>query len=181
MKTLLTALALAICLSASGCATGYGLNRARDAADIFTATLGVGAGLKARVGPVQAAAIENSDLVGLRAGAFLSNGNDLLYNEELYAFVPVKSLSRWNLPHLFGAEKYSLGPSSPATQRGKAVLARSPLPFLAVSPYAPFYSQIEVAGGLGLTVRLGFNPGELLDFLLGLAAIDIYGDDCESP
>ncbi len=33
--------------------------------------------------------------------------------------------------------------------------------------------------GLGGTLRLGFNPGELLDFLLGWFTIDIYNDDIE--
>ena len=30
---------------------------------------------------------------------------------------------------------------------------------------------------LGRTLRFGFNPGELLDFILGWFTIDIYGDD----
>jgi hypothetical protein len=34
--------------------------------------------------------------------------------------------------------------------------------------------------GLGGTLRLGFNPGELLDFILGWTAIDIYNDDAVS-
>jgi len=45
---------------------------------------------------------------------------------------------------------------------------------------APCYTQIEAVFGLGFTVRAGFNPGELLDFLLGWFGIDIYGDDLEA-
>ena len=44
-------------------------------------------------------------------------------------------------------------------------------------PKACFYTQIEVAAGAGGSVRLGFNPGELLDFLFGWLGADLYGDD----
>jgi hypothetical protein len=42
------------------------------------------------------------------------------------------------------------------------------------------YTQIDILLGLGGTVRLGFNPGELLDFILGWTTIDIYSDDVAS-
>ena len=50
------------------------------------------------------------------------------------------------------------------------------------SPWAPmpYFMDVQVAAGLGRTVRLGFNPGELLDLVLGCANIDIYRDDLES-
>jgi hypothetical protein len=41
----------------------------------------------------------------------------------------------------------------------------------------PFYTQIEVAGGFIATLRVGFNPGELLDFIVGWTTIDLFGDD----
>ena len=43
---------------------------------------------------------------------------------------------------------------------------------------APRYTQLEVSAGVyagGL--RLGANPGELLDFLLGWFLVDIYDDE----
>lgn len=55
------------------------------------------------------------------------------------------------------------------------------IPLLSVSKKAYYYTQLEVAAGLGYTVRLGFNPGELLDFLLGWTTIDIFGDDVGIP
>ena len=45
------------------------------------------------------------------------------------------------------------------------------------SPNPARWTQIEVAAGLFGDVRLGFNPGELLDFLLGFFGADLYGDD----
>ena len=44
-------------------------------------------------------------------------------------------------------------------------------------PNLPTWSHLEVAAALGVGVRLGFNPGELLDFLLGFFGADLYGDD----
>ena len=40
-------------------------------------------------------------------------------------------------------------------------------------------TQLELALGLGGSLRLGLNPGELLDFLLGWLTIDLYDDDIE--
>jgi hypothetical protein len=46
-----------------------------------------------------------------------------------------------------------------------------------VAPY--YFTQVELVVGMGLSVRLGVNPGELLDFALGCLGADIYGDDIE--
>jgi len=35
---------------------------------------------------------------------------------------------------------------------------------------------MEVVVGLGVSVRLGFNPGELFDFALGWFGLDLYHD-----
>ena len=43
----------------------------------------------------------------------------------------------------------------------------------------PQLTQIEACVGIGWGARVGFNPGELADLLLGFAGIDIYGDDLE--
>jgi hypothetical protein len=59
-------------------------------------------------------------------------------------------------------------------------------PFYAEKPEAkgnylfhPYWTQIEVIGDVGVGCRLGFNPGELLDFILGWTTIDIFDDDLE--
>jgi len=44
---------------------------------------------------------------------------------------------------------------------------------------ASFWTQIDLALGVYWPIRIGFNPGELLDFLLGWTALDIYGDDAQ--
>jgi hypothetical protein len=43
-----------------------------------------------------------------------------------------------------------------------------------------YWTQVEVEAGVIFAVHAGFNPGELLDFLLGWFGADIYGDDCGS-
>lgn len=40
-----------------------------------------------------------------------------------------------------------------------------------------YFTEIEAVGGLGLTLRMGVNPGEFVDFLLGWFGIDIFNDD----
>jgi hypothetical protein len=42
---------------------------------------------------------------------------------------------------------------------------------------ARYYSQIEVVAAAGVSLRIGFNPGELLDFFLGWFGVDTYHDD----
>ncbi len=42
-----------------------------------------------------------------------------------------------------------------------------------------YYTQAEACVGLGPSIRLGINPGEILDFLFGWTTIDLFGDDLE--
>jgi hypothetical protein len=151
-----------LCLLCSGCATGYLGDRCRDGADIFTATAGLGGGAKIRTGPINLAVpvCLSQNERGLRNGTFITKKND---SGEFWAL-------------LFGLDNFmegknrnkscvvaTLGPEGPTIQ-GSPVL----------------YTQLEVLIGLGGTIRLGFNPGELLDFILGWTTIDIYGDDLEA-
>jgi hypothetical protein len=203
---------IAVCTLANGCATsGFVGDRRRDAADIFTLTVGAGGGGKIRVGPLQLAVLENADLAGLRAGRLFGNGSDLHNNGEIYIPLP-RFLRRpaWGEPiagkvfveqegrvsdyrtddvrfhspspqlewnDLFGREVFSHGLDTPSSHRGKDVAARSPFPLIAVGASAPFNSNIEFAVGLVLSLRVGINPGELLDYIVGLGGGDLYGDD----
>ena len=45
---------------------------------------------------------------------------------------------------------------------------------------AHYWTQIEVTAGAGPSVRVGFNPGELVDFLVGWFGVDLYNDDIAS-
>ena len=207
LRAYVLVLVLACAPFLSGCAaTGtYLAQRGRDAADIFTLTLGVGDGVSVRAGPVHVSAIITSDLMGLKGGQLFSNGNDLMYNEEKLAFLPIPASPEWSTrrremaegdkiraeaegrkwkrtktrwePNLFGSEIFYQDQGEPCDVRGKNTMANSPFPFYVVSTNAAYYTQLEVAGGILMSLRVGFNPGELLDFMLGWAGVDIYHDD----
>ena len=82
-------------------------------------------------------------------------------------------------------------PESLIDERKKAYRAR--LPFGTVDPayknknllkdketrWAPayFFTNFDLQMGLYYGFRVGFNPGELLDFILGFTTADIYDDD----
>ena len=197
----------------SGCASSqYGKNRRQDLADVFTLALGAGTGIQARVGAVQLAAINQADIVGLKAGCGFVDGENLHENEQVYHAFPRPAKPNFNdeavrdafikgkgnamdlrgeesLLHIpmyqrrwysaFGHELFNPGPSYSAANRRKTIAARSPFfgytKLIAENP--AYYTQLELAVGVGLTIRLGFNPGELLDLLVGFASLDLYGDD----
>ena len=199
----------------SGCASSdFMAQRGRDAADIFTLTIGAGSGLKVRVGPIQPAIFQTADMAGLRAGQWLSNGNMLTDNNDASSLLPIIQKPRYSdpvvehvfsrgrhkvsdyrtekvIPHsrpqptfwdsAFGHEIFSHGPGSMSRRRGKDIHAVSPYPFYTRGEPASYYTQIEVAGGLGLAIRLGFNPGELVDFIVGFSGGDLFGDDANPP
>ena len=60
--------AAALVLFCAGCASPYWQNRCADAADVFTATVGVGLGATARIGPLHAGLGANWDFYGIEAG-----------------------------------------------------------------------------------------------------------------
>ena len=155
----------------SGCATtGYLGDRMRDAGDVFTASVGMGAGAKARVGPLQIGAIGNIDMWGLRGGKL----GDVAFYETLTR----DSLLPWPIHGSFGEERFVYkAPREMPSRRGKAFLAKAPLPFVGIADQPEYYTQVEVVIAVIGSLRLGFNPGELLDFVLGWTTIDMYGDD----
>jgi len=58
---------------------------------------------------------------------------------------------------------------------------RSLIPFLSTDGMRhPYYTELEIVLGLGPSLRLGFNPGEFADFILGWFGIDFFADDLEA-
>jgi hypothetical protein len=200
----------AVCLGllgSTGCA-GYMAHRARDAADIFTLTMGICDGAKVRLGPAHVGAIRSSDLIGLRGGQLFANGNDILYNDERLSPFPLPRSQDWNSarkeqdrearelakkegrewkpykhgywePNLFGSEIFRQDLDSACARRGKNVMVNAPGPFWVAGKPASYFTQIEVSAGVLLGVRVGFNPGEVLDFLVGWFGLDLYKDDVD--
>ncbi|MBA4387342.1 MAG: hypothetical protein C0404_05135 [Verrucomicrobia bacterium] len=159
----------------TGCATSsaYLRDRKNDAQDVVTASCAKGAGFRVRVGPVHVGAIDEQDSFGLRGGTVGQAANNCMESELLVLPQRIEE-------HRF----FSLELYKPITNnRGKDFGAVSKLPFITTGLQGersfPFYylTQIEIEFGIGYTVRLGGNIGELLDFMLGWFWIDIFKDD----
>ncbi len=189
--TLLVALVLP-----AGCGTsGYLAMRRQDAADIVTVSVGAGIGMKARVGPLGTGVLMDSPLAGLRGGDWLTQANYANPGRP----IPVNN----DIQMLLVGEEEFLG-SRKVQERGKAFAAgmicglNIPAPAALESqakavdravhqvapqtvPYSPwpYLTQIEAVVGLGVSLRLGVNPGEFLDFVLGWAGVDLFSDDIE--
>jgi hypothetical protein len=169
-KTSILFLSLYFSFIFSGCSkTGYWQDRGWDAADVFTASFGYGAGASARVGPlVGPSLIVQFDQCGLRGGDFFARwgqdlgsvhfllvGGDTFYSDSDIPDIRKKEYSTW----------WFLVPISlnhPETHE--------PTPLY-------YFTQIEATVALGGSIRLGFNPGELVDLLSGILGYDLYKDD----
>lgn len=178
----LSMMLLALCLLA-GCASPYMIDRGRDAADVFTATVDKGIGFKARVGPFAGGLGTSASSKGLRGGTLIDQKNHWCGN----------AITTWDLSViLFNSEYCS---NDKMEVRGKEISGGSKvlppnspwskdfLPFIQLSNVhnPAYYTDIEFWFGFIYSFRLGFNPGELLDFLLGWTTLDIYGDDIGLP
>ncbi|OVE81243.1 hypothetical protein BVY04_03710 [bacterium M21] len=65
-----------------------------------------------------------------------------------------------------------IGSVTVPVETGRKPVRRSPFIW-----HWPYLTQIEAAAGFGAGIRLGVNPGEFLDFLLGWFGLDPYCDD----
>jgi hypothetical protein len=185
-KRILTAGRLALALLGAICASGCGTpgvlgDRARDAADVFTLSAGSGVGVRARAGPVHAGVIADIGTTGLRGGRF-QNGLGHSAGELEYLVMPVDSIIAGQPKWTFAAEVFE-----PDDNRGKGYTAFSRVPFITTTIqtekgqpqrwFHPYLTQVELQFGLILMLRVGFNPVELLDLILGLVGVDILADD----
>ena len=188
-KEIKLAILLSVAALTMGCATPYMIDRARDAADVFTASGSMGAGVKAQVGPVHAGVIFSVGHAGFRGGEWTSipAGGEPRNGDVEFLIMP------WPDDGLtFGLSKYEPSDGSTGVLRGKGYSAESAIPFVTTrfqeegkpAPVSRLFdhclSQLEVSGGLFFVGHLGFNLGELLDFILGWTTIDILGDDLDA-
>jgi len=177
-------LCLALAVGAGGCSS-YLSDRWHDAADVFTVSLGKGCGVKGRLGPLHAGCFRNRDLAGLRGGELFPSAADQANDSgdiDSVLLYPLSHYRCWGGFDYFAPDVVLLA----GRHKDTAAFSRAPFfyTFLRRSKgpslrreYAPQYTQMEAAAGLVRTVRIGFNPGELLDFLLGWTTLDLYRDD----
>jgi hypothetical protein len=193
-------LSLVIVMTAA-CAHPYFEDRTSDLADILTVSAGMGVGHQARVGPVCIGLLCTEDFADWRYGKIKGrhSKNFILSLEEDNREWGVKNggaergkdyyaCGGWgykgivwaqNLPFLmsldsvnekhkyepFYVDKKLIPPANPYKMRHPV--------------FHSYYTQIEACAGFFGTVRLGVNPGEFVDFLLGWGGIDFFDDDVE--
>ncbi len=174
---------LAVCVvsMACGCAS-YWSNRGRDVLDIFTATVETQTfGVKAQVGPWGP---------GVYCSSSGATGRGLIGGQWTeFEFLDCSFAPPWGFLHGFW------GFDDDRRRKEFHVSSFFLLPYW--HPHtdprgyfggfeeagdwrrvAPRYTQLEVSAGvLAGGLRLGVNPGELVDFLAGWFLLDIYDDD----
>ena len=173
--------AASVVLAVNGCAgfKSYFTDRANDAADIFTIAGGRGVGVGMRVSVVPVGLYIGQDRIGLRGGQLLNPTNYPHWreNSDCYFVTWCEYVDEFD-------------PFSGVNDRGKGMAdvwhCEYPLPLayevdrLRNDPRTclhPYYTDITVKAGVYPGIDLGFNPGELVDFLLGWATVDIFDDD----
>lgn len=195
MKILLPILLLLL----TGCSTPYMVDWGRDAADIFTLTYEWGAGTKARMGPFAWGCGVTYCSTGLRGGVLVSDkeGMPVLpsdcpstsgsYDGSLFGIYNYESFQPFSSKVTFNRHKRikaGVEYNSVANE-----LENIGIPFYQSDYYSwrydlfpdytfpPYYTQIEVFVAFILGLRVGFNPGELLDFIVGWTTLDLCHDD----
>lgn len=135
---------VAVVIGGSGCASTrpYLVDRGRDAADVFTATVGFGLGAKARVGPVQVGLLGSGMGHGLRGGEFVRPYEECLMTIDIQGIY-------------MGVESFQ----SALLDRRKRFVSMGALGISLLrecrAPY--YYTQIEAVVALGVAIRLGLN------------------------
>lgn len=173
----LAACAILLAVLTAGCASSdYMTDRWRDTLDMGTLTYNSSLGVRGRVGPLGGGLYAGIELGGLRGGECKKIDTD-----DGYGLVSDMDLT------LFAAETFAPKNFTIARARGKLYKAKG---VLTITPlvemqgedhswlrHLPYYTDAQVALGLLIGVRMGFNTGELVDWLLGWCMIDIFDDD----
>ena len=170
-----------VLVGAGGCAStqGYLLDRGRDAADIFTLAAETGIGAKFRAGPIAVGCMSGDGTIGLRGGRFVAEERGY---QMLGVFPPISEgadditvLGFYNLESLHSD---SLKPRHKTFHGGDdAGLGMWLQQYDSGGDNPAYYTQVELTAGVGILFKIGLNPGELLDFVLGWTTLDIFHDD----
>jgi hypothetical protein len=108
-------------------------------------------------------------------------GLDKREKQELFGTVQERTpgkKTKWR-KNLFGSEIFLQDLDAPCTKRGKNVNVHAPGPFWVRGGTPSSMTRIEVSAGVLFGARIGFNPGELVDFLAGIVGLDLYKDDVD--
>ncbi len=158
MKRLVAIILCAGCVC--GCTTAYWQDRGYDAADIATLTVGMGGGAFVQVGPKPIGYGFILDVAGVEDGRigsvpYLTALEGVAKRFAVYDFDDIR-VKRGKLPPLLKDDNEG-----------------NPLPVMAHN-----WTQLRLFAGVTLlSMSVGVNPGEAVDFVLGWLGVDIFGDD----
>lgn len=185
----------------------YVKNRIQDAADIFTFEVQSGSyGASARVGPLKAGFNykDPSGYAGGLRGGYSGRQNSaeftaLVFGSDYHTAGPVEEymeIEKMHRDRIRKAkkeleEKYSenilylrnkeFRATSPFGTKKNSAEYRSLLKESDVFVTGHYFTQIEFSCGAYFGLKVGVNPGEILDFIAGFFFIDIYRDDAPYP
>ena len=173
---------------AAGCASGraYFADRGRDAADIVSVSVGRGYGVKARVSILSMGLLYDGTIAGVRGGsAFAGRPGQYCYDVQFFAcckehFAPPGGAARaksFDVKQDFGLNPGGLGDGIWCLLPPFCLGPMVPVPPDVRSSAPHYFTQVEIAAGLFGSLRLGANPGEAVDFLLGWTGVDFMKDD----
>ena len=179
-------------LLASGCSPGvYLADRGRDFADCFQANAGVGLGLAANVKATDLATVyvggANNRKFGI-VGRKIGTWREMEYGFPVRAIWVTHSLvehvagpAGWVcVPHvlwLLGEREVDPGGIDPDELSEAVYLISMPGERKSLRRKIDWFN-LELGATAGVVnARVGFSPGQLFDFLFGLAGLDLAGDD----
>ena len=199
LKTILLSIVISV---GYGCQSNYWEDRKNDSLDLFSFSYGYGLGVKPRIGPIAVSPFyyyrankgfkcgefyDNQErdtdssymmpftyLEGFQGGLMADKRNKAYTSAGALIFVlamPYRG-SSW-IPILPpGGPDVKISSSEKETPEGKENVYDPNK-----ETHISFYTDIEVMIALGAGAKIGFNPGELVDFLLGWTTLDIFNDD----
>jgi hypothetical protein len=158
--------------------------------DVFSATFGTGWGLKPRISALSLSpSYYYQSAFGVQGGDIIfTNDMDLAafpfgtthlesFKGGIYAQTRGKAFLVWD-DHCFFINTPSKYMKGPYLSTSMSILVPADYEENQDEPYPnAYYSDIELMMAFGGGIKFIFNPGELLDFILGWTTLDIYGDD----
>lgn len=174
----------------------YRENRAKDFGDIVTLTYGAGAGARAQVGSFQTPLVLfHTDCYGWRYGdviapkhSGITDAGSLIIVFGGHNETGEERGKDFQADGGWLAAAFDHGPRIPILSK-IPFLTLPLLPFMSKvheggemrnALFHPYYTQVELIAGIVPSVRVGANPGEMLDFILGFTTIDFFDDDIAS-
>jgi hypothetical protein len=167
----------------TGCAStkAFFADRGRDALDMVTLGAGIGWGAKVRTGPLQTGLLADMSMASLRGGELHvdsrkspSGEPTLLAYEGQVIACGSEIFESCDLPR----NKNFVASTWLHEEPKGAFFYRGVQPKQDPAVHVPYYwTQFEVVADVGIGIRAGVNPGEILDFILGWTTLDIFHDD----